>query len=81
MSIVLFQRNQQSQRGGVMRTRELFNITSLTLGFMVSLSRMVLLVSATVSNSSKLVTVWAVWSTKWYGEVAAKRGVPEMLHW
>ena len=45
-----------------------FNITALTLGFSFLYLPMVLLVIYSF-NSSKLVTVWAGFSTKWYGEL------------
>ncbi len=46
----------------------LFNATSLTLGFAFLYLPMVILVIFSF-NSSKLVTVWAGFSTKWYGEL------------
>lgn len=51
-----------------MRRASWFNITSLTLGFAFLYLPMVLLVIYSF-NSSKLVTVWAGFSTKWYGEL------------
>lgn len=45
-----------------------FNIVSLTLGFAFLYIPMVILVIYSF-NSSKLVTVWAGFSTKWYGEL------------
>ena len=45
-----------------------FNTTSLTLGFAFLYLPMVILVIYSF-NSSKLVTVWAGFSTKWYGEL------------
>lgn len=45
-----------------------FNTTSLTLGFAFLYLPMVILVIFSF-NSSKLVTVWAGFSTKWYGEL------------
>lgn len=45
-----------------------FNITALTLGFAFLYLPMILLVIYSF-NSSKLVTVWAGFSTKWYGEL------------
>lgn len=45
-----------------------FNVTSLTLGFAFLYLPMVILVIYSF-NSSKLVTVWAGFSTKWYGEL------------
>lgn len=46
-----------------------FNATSLTLGFVFLYLPIVLLVIYSF-NESKLVTVWAGFSTKWYGELA-----------
>ncbi len=45
-----------------------FNVTSLTLGFAFLYLPMVILVVYSF-NASKLVTVWAGFSTKWYGEL------------
>lgn len=45
-----------------------FNATSLTLGFAFLYLPMVILVIFSF-NASKLVTVWAGFSTKWYGEL------------
>ena len=45
-----------------------FNVVSLTLGFAFLYIPMVILVIFSF-NESKLVTVWAGFSTKWYGEV------------
>jgi putrescine transport system permease protein len=45
-----------------------FNVTSLTLGFAFLYLPMVILVIYSF-NASKLVTVWAGFSTKWYGEL------------
>jgi putrescine transport system permease protein len=45
-----------------------FNITSLTLGFAFLYLPMIILVIYSF-NESKLVTVWAGFSTKWYGEL------------
>ncbi len=45
-----------------------FNITSLTLGFAFLYLPMVILVVYSF-NESRLVTVWAGFSTKWYGEL------------
>lgn len=45
-----------------------FNITSLTLGFAFLYLPMVILIIFSF-NESKLVTVWAGFSTKWYGEL------------
>lgn len=51
-----------------MRRFSWFNTTSLTLGFAFLYLPMVLLVVYSF-NSSRLVTVWAGFSTKWYGEL------------
>ena len=51
-----------------MRRLTWFNTTSLTLGFTFLYLPMVILVIYSF-NSSKLVTVWAGFSTKWYGEL------------
>lgn len=51
-----------------MRRFSWFNVTSLTLGFAFLYLPMVLLVIYSF-NESKLVTVWAGFSTKWYGEL------------
>lgn len=45
-----------------------FNVTSLTLGFAFLYLPMVILIVYSF-NESKLVTVWAGFSTKWYGEL------------
>lgn len=45
-----------------------FNVTALTLGFAFLYLPMILLVIYSF-NASKLVTVWAGFSTKWYGEL------------
>lgn len=45
-----------------------FNITSLTLGFAFLYIPMLILITYSF-NESKLVTVWAGFSTKWYGEL------------
>ncbi len=45
-----------------------FNITSLTLGFAFLYVPMLILIVYSF-NESKLVTVWAGFSTKWYGEL------------
>jgi putrescine transport system permease protein len=52
-----------------MRRFSWFNATSLTLGFAFLYLPMIILVVYSF-NSSKLVTVWAGFSTKWYGELA-----------
>lgn len=51
-----------------MRGLSTFNIVSLTLGFAFLYVPMLILVIYSF-NESKLVTVWAGFSTKWYGEV------------
>ena len=51
-----------------MRRLSWFNATSLTLGFAFLYLPMVILVVYSF-NESRLVTVWAGFSTKWYGEL------------
>jgi putrescine transport system permease protein len=51
-----------------MRRLSWFNVTSLTLGFAFLYLPMVLLVIYSF-NASKLVTVWAGFSPRWYGEL------------
>lgn len=51
-----------------MRRFSWFNATSLTLGFAFLYLPMIILVIYSF-NESKLVTVWAGFSTKWYGEL------------
>ncbi|MGI9354956.1 MAG: ABC transporter permease subunit [Rhizobiaceae bacterium] len=51
-----------------MRRLSTFNLVSLTLGFAFLYIPMVILVIYSF-NESKLVTVWAGFSTKWYGEL------------
>ncbi|MCR8549127.1 ABC transporter permease subunit [Salipiger sp. P9] len=51
-----------------MRRFSWFNATSLTLGFAFLYLPMILLVIYSF-NESRLVTVWAGFSTKWYGEL------------
>ncbi len=51
-----------------MRRLSLFNVVSLTLGFAFLYIPMLILVIYSF-NESKLVTVWAGFSTKWYGEL------------
>ena len=51
-----------------MRKLSWFNLTSLTFGFAFLYLPMVVLVVYSF-NSNKLVTVWAGFSTKWYGEL------------
>lgn len=52
-----------------MRRLSAFNVVSLTLGFAFLYIPMLILVIYSF-NESKLVTVWAGFSTKWYGELA-----------
>ena len=51
-----------------MRRFSWFNTTSLTLGFAFLYLPMIILIVYSF-NESKLVTVWAGFSTKWYGEL------------
>jgi putrescine transport system permease protein len=51
-----------------MRRVTWFNVTSLTLGFAFLYLPMVILIIYSF-NDSKLVTVWAGFSTRWYGEL------------
>ncbi len=51
-----------------MRRFSWFNATSLTLGFAFLYIPMIILIIFSF-NSSKLVTVWAGFSTRWYGEL------------
>ncbi len=51
-----------------MRKLSWFNLTSLTFGFAFLYLPMLVLVAFSF-NSNKLVTVWAGFSTKWYGEL------------
>ncbi|QIE46336.1 ABC transporter permease [Pseudohalocynthiibacter aestuariivivens] len=51
-----------------MRRMTWFNATSLTLGFAFLYLPMIILIIYSF-NESKLVTVWAGFSTKWYGEL------------
>lgn len=51
-----------------MRRFSVFNVVSLTLGFAFLYLPMIILVIYSF-NESKLVTVWAGFSTKWYGEL------------
>jgi putrescine transport system permease protein len=51
-----------------MRRFSWFNATSLTLGFVFLYLPMIILVIYSF-NESRLVTVWAGFSTKWYGEL------------
>ncbi|QDY71564.1 ABC transporter permease [Qingshengfaniella alkalisoli] len=50
------------------RRFSLFNVTSLTLGFAFLYLPMIILIIYSF-NASKLVTVWAGFSTRWYGEL------------
>jgi len=51
-----------------MRRVSWFNATSLTFGFVFLYLPMLILIIYSF-NDSKLVTVWAGFSTRWYGEV------------
>jgi len=51
-----------------MRRFSWFNATSLTFGFAFLYLPMIILVIYSF-NESRLVTVWAGFSTKWYGEL------------
>lgn len=51
-----------------MKRMSWFNVTSLTLGFAFLYLPMIILVIYSF-NASKLVTVWAGFSTRWYGEL------------
>jgi len=51
-----------------------FNVTSLTLGFSFLYLPIVLLIIFSF-NESRLVTVWAGFSTKWYGEMLNNEGL------
>ena len=51
-----------------MRRLSLFNVVSLTLGFAFLYIPMLILIIYSF-NESRLVTVWAGFSTKWYGEL------------
>ena len=51
-----------------MKRFTLFNVTSLTLGFAFLYVPILILIVYSF-NSSRLVTVWAGFSTKWYGEL------------
>lgn len=55
-----------------MRRVTWFNATSLTLGFVFLYLPMVILIIYSF-NESKLVTVWAGFSTKWYGELLSNQ--------
>ncbi len=51
-----------------------FNLTTLTFGFAFLYLPIVLLIIFSF-NESKLVTVWAGFSTKWYGELMHNQGI------
>lgn len=51
-----------------MKRMSWFNVTSLTFGFAFLYLPMIILVIYSF-NASKLVTVWAGFSTRWYGEL------------
>ena len=53
-----------------MRRLSWFNTVSLTLGFAFLYIPMLILIVYSF-NGGKLVTVWAGFSTKWYGELSA----------
>ena len=53
-----------------MRRFSAFNLISITLGFAFLYLPILLLILFSF-NESRLVTVWAGFSTKWYGEMAA----------
>lgn len=53
-----------------------FNATSITLGFAFLYIPILLLVIFSF-NESKLVTVWAGWSTKWYGSLLQNQGLKD----
>jgi putrescine transport system permease protein len=53
-----------------------FNLTSITLGFAFLYIPILLLVIFSF-NESKLVTVWAGWSTKWYGSLLQNQGLKD----
>ena len=55
-----------------MRRLTWFNATSLTLGFAFLYLPMIILITYSF-NESKLVTVWAGFSTKWYGELLSNQ--------
>jgi putrescine transport system permease protein len=57
-----------------MNRRTPFNIVSITLGFAFLYIPILLLVIFSF-NESKLVTVWAGFSTKWYVSLASNRGI------
>ena len=51
-----------------------FNVVSLTLGF-VFLYLPILILVVYSFNASKLVSVWAGFSTRWYGELFTNEGM------
>ncbi|MBS0251912.1 MAG: ABC transporter permease subunit [Proteobacteria bacterium] len=53
-----------------------FNATSITFGFAFLYIPILLLVIFSF-NESKLVTVWAGWSTKWYGSLLQNQGLKD----
>ena len=55
-----------------MRRLTWFNASSLTLGFAFLYLPMIILITYSF-NESKLVTVWAGFSTKWYGELLSNQ--------
>ncbi|MGR3712008.1 MAG: ABC transporter permease [Shimia sp.] len=57
-----------------MRRFSWFNATSLTLGFAFLYMPMIILIVYSF-NKSKLVTVWAGFSTKWYGELLSNQAM------
>ncbi|TCL01465.1 putrescine transport system permease protein [Shimia isoporae] len=57
-----------------MRRFSWFNATSLTLGFAFLYVPMIILIVYSF-NKSKLVTVWAGFSTKWYGELLSNQAM------
>lgn len=70
--IIWFHKHQQKSEGTRMNTlpvvRSPWRIVILVLGFTFLYAPMLMLVIYSF-NSSKLVTVWAGWSTRWYGEL------------
>ena len=59
-----------------MRRLSAFNVVSLTLGFAFLYIPILILVIYSF-NESRLVTVWAGFSTKWYGEMLSNQGFME----
>ncbi len=71
--IMWFHKHQQKKCGGAWMNnlpvvRSPWRILILVLGFTFLYAPMLMLVIYSF-NSSKLVTVWAGWSTRWYGEL------------